>query len=102
MQVVEHPSYYSLRSEIIYLNQQKRIKKLRARKPQSLPVMVWKSQPEIGFVLTVCALSPLKKGFFVKHGPDEVTLVRETSWRGITDGGRGYLDAAQMPSGMPL
>jgi len=30
---VEHPSYYSLRSEIIYFpNQQKRIKKLRARK----------------------------------------------------------------------
>jgi len=33
MEVVEHPSYYSLRSEMIYfLNQQKRIKKLRARK----------------------------------------------------------------------
>jgi len=30
-------------------------------------------------------------------------LVRETSWRGITDGmAGGYLDAAQMPSGMPL
>ena len=33
MEVVNHPSYYSLRSEIIYfLNQQKRIKKLRAQK----------------------------------------------------------------------
>ncbi|HBE34897.1 MAG TPA: bacitracin ABC transporter ATP-binding protein, partial [Cyanobacteria bacterium UBA11368] len=30
-------------------------------------------------------------------------LVRETSWRGIVDGiAGGYLDAAQMPSGMPL
>lgn len=30
-------------------------------------------------------------------------LIRETSWRGIVDGMRaGYLDAAQMPSGMPL
>jgi bicarbonate transport system ATP-binding protein len=44
-----------------------------------------------------------EKGFFAKHGLDEVTLVRETSWRGITDGiTGGYLDAAQMPSGMPL
>jgi bicarbonate transport system ATP-binding protein len=75
MEVVNHPSYYSLRSEIIYfLNQQKRIKKLRA-KPQAV---------------------------VAKHGLDEVNLVRETSWRGIVDGiAGGYLDAAQMPSGMP-
>jgi bicarbonate transport system ATP-binding protein len=33
MEVVNHPSYYSLRSEIIYfLNQQKRVKKIRAKK----------------------------------------------------------------------
>ena len=33
MEVVTHPSYYALRSEMIYfLNQQKRVKKLRARK----------------------------------------------------------------------
>ncbi len=55
--------------------------------------------------LTACA--PLavakEKGFFTKHGLDEVTLVRESNWRGITDGiTGGYLDAAQMPSGMPL
>ncbi|WP_340643540.1 ABC transporter substrate-binding protein [Phormidium pseudopriestleyi] len=61
---------------------------------------------EIGFVpLSACA--PLavanELGFFPKHGLDEVTLVRETSWRGIVDGMvGGYLDAAQMPSGMPL
>jgi bicarbonate transport system ATP-binding protein len=34
---------------------------------------------------------------------DEVSLVRESSWRGIMDGMTGgYIDAAQMPSGMPL
>ncbi|HEY9845230.1 MAG TPA: nitrate ABC transporter ATP-binding protein, partial [Candidatus Caenarcaniphilales bacterium] len=108
MEVVEHPSYYSLRSEMIYfLNQQKRIKKLRARKTAVVARHgLEKVNLEIGFVpLTACA--PLavakEKGFFAKHGLDEVTLVRETSWRGITDGMvGGYLDAAQMPSGMPL
>ncbi len=108
MEVVNHPSYYSLRSEIIYfLNQQKRVKKLNARKVATIARHgLEKINLEIGFVpLTACA--PLavakEKGFFQKHGLDEVTLVRETSWRGIVDGMRGgYLDAAQMPSGMPL
>ncbi|MBW4650899.1 MAG: nitrate ABC transporter ATP-binding protein [Kastovskya adunca ATA6-11-RM4] len=108
MEVVEHPSYYSLRSEIIYfLNQQKRIKKIRARKTTAIARHgLEKVNLDIGFVpLTACA--PLavakEKGFFQKHGLDEVNLVRETSWRGIMDGMVGsYLDAAQMPSGMPL
>ncbi len=108
MEVVEHPSYYSLRSEMIYfLNQQKRIKKIRARKTTVVAKHgLEKVNLEIGFVpLTACA--PLavakEKGFFAKHGLDEVNLVRETSWRGIVDGiGGGYLDAAQMPSGMPM
>lgn len=108
MEVVNHPSYYSLRSEMIYfLNQQKRIKKLRAKKTAAIARHgLEKVNLEIGFVpLTACA--PLavakEKGFFAKHGLDEVTLVRETSWRGIVDGlVGGYLDAAQMPSGMPI
>ncbi|NEQ20605.1 MAG: ABC transporter substrate-binding protein [Microcoleus sp. SIO2G3] len=108
MEVVEHPSYYSLRSEMIYfLNQQKRIKKIRARKTAVVARHgLEKVNLDIGFVpLTACA--PLavaqEKGFFRKHGLDEVNLVRETSWRGIMDGiTGGYLDAAQMPSGMPL
>ena len=108
MEVVNHPSYYSLRSEMIYfLNQQKRIKKLRARKAAAIARHgLEKVNLEIGFVpLTACA--PLavakEKGFFAKHGLDEVTLVRETSWRGIVDGlAGGFLDAAQMPSGMPI
>jgi bicarbonate transport system ATP-binding protein len=108
MEVVEHPSYYSLRSEIIYfLNQQKRIKQLRARKTAAIARHgLEKVNLEMGYVpLTACA--PLavakEKGFFAKHGLDEVNLVRETSWRGIIDGMTGgFLDAAQMPSGMPL
>jgi bicarbonate transport system ATP-binding protein len=107
MEVVNHPSYYSLRSEIIYfLNQQKRIKKLRARKTETIARHgLEKVNLEIGFVpLTACA--PLvvaqEKGFFSKHGLDEINLVRESSWRGIVDGIKGgYLDGAQMPAGMP-
>ncbi|HIK19241.1 MAG TPA: ABC transporter substrate-binding protein [Leptolyngbyaceae cyanobacterium M33_DOE_097] len=108
LEVVSHPSYYSLRSELIYfLNQQKRIKKLRARKVSAIARHgLEKVNLEIGFVpLTACA--PLvvakEKGFFTKHGLDEVNLVRETSWRGIVDGIAGsHLDAAQMPAGMPV
>ncbi|MGB3299613.1 MAG: nitrate ABC transporter ATP-binding protein [Phormidesmis sp.] len=108
MQVVEHPRYYSLRSEMIYfLNQQKRIKQWRSRK--TTPVSrhgLEKVNLDIGFVpLTACAPLAIakEKGFFTKHGLDEVNLVRETSWRGVCDGIRGgYLDGAQMPAGMPL
>ncbi|MBE9137350.1 ABC transporter substrate-binding protein [Nodosilinea sp. LEGE 07088] len=108
MEVVEHPSYYSLRSEIIYfLNQQKRIKKRRALKTAVVARHgLEKVNLDIGFVpLTACAPVAIakEKGFFAKHGLDEVNLMRETSWRGIVDGiAGGYLDAAQMPSGMPL
>lgn len=107
MEVVTHPSYYSLRSEIIYfLNQQKRVKKLRARKVSNLARHgLEKVNLELGYVpLTACAPMVIakEKGFFVKHGLDEVNLVRETSWRGVVDGIVGnYLDAAQMPAGMP-
>ena len=107
MEVVNHPSYYSLRSEIIYfLNQQKRIKQLQAKKTGAIARHgLEKVNLELGFVpLTACAplIVAKEKGFFSKHGLDEVSLVRETSWRGIVDGiAGGYLDAAQMPAGMP-
>jgi ABC-type nitrate/sulfonate/bicarbonate transport system substrate-binding protein len=55
--------------------------------------------------LTACAPLAIakEKGFFAHHGLEEVNLVRESSWRGIQDGIAGrYLDAAQMPSGMPI
>ncbi len=108
MEVVDHPSYYSLRSEVIYfLNQQKRVKQLQARrKPAIARHGLEKINLELGFLpLTACAPIAIaqEKGFFAKHGLEEVSLVRETSWRGITDGmSRGYLDAAQMPGGMPV
>lgn len=108
MDVVDHPSYYSLRSEVIYfLNQQKRVKQLQARrKPAVARHGLEKINLELGFLpLTACAPIAVaqEKGFFAKHGLEEVSLVRETSWRGITDGmSRGYLDAAQMPGGMPV
>ncbi|MBW4505833.1 MAG: nitrate ABC transporter ATP-binding protein [Scytonematopsis contorta HA4267-MV1] len=108
MQVVEHPSYYSLRSEMIYfLNQQKKIKKLRARKTAAVSRHgLEKVNLELGFIpLTACAPLAIakEKGFFAKHGLDEVNLVRESSWRGIIDGiAGGFLDAAQMPSGLPI
>jgi bicarbonate transport system ATP-binding protein len=108
LEAVRHPSYYQLRSEIIYfLNQQKRVKKMRAQKVAVVPRHgLEKVNLEVGFVpLTACAPIAVakEKGLFQKHGLDEVSLVRESSWRGIADGMlNGYLDAAQMPSGMPL
>ena len=107
LEVVEHPSYYSLRSEMIYfLNQQKRVKKIRAQKTTVVARHgLEKVNIQLGFVpLTACAPLAIakEKGFFIKHGLDEVTLARESSWRGIVDGiSGGYIDAAQMPSGMP-
>jgi bicarbonate transport system ATP-binding protein len=107
LEVVEHPSYYSLRSEMIYfLNQQKRVKKIRAQKTTVVARHgLEKVNIQLGFVpLTACAPLAIakEKGFFSKHGLDEVTLARESSWRGIVDGiNGGYIDAAQMPSGMP-
>jgi len=74
MEVVSHPSYYALRSEMIYfLNQQKRVKKLRARKvPAIARHGLEKVNLELGFVpLAACA--PLavakEKGFFCQARP---------------------------------
>jgi bicarbonate transport system ATP-binding protein len=107
MTVVHHPSYYSLCSEIIYfLNRQKRVKQWQAKPHKVLARHgLEKVNLDLGFVpLAACA--PLAvaeaKGLFAKHGLDEVQLVRETSWRGVTDGLLDRtLDAALMPSGMP-
>jgi nitrate/nitrite transport system ATP-binding protein len=108
LDVVNHPSYYALRSEIIYfLNQQKKAKK----QPRKAPAVIAgngleKINLDIGFIpLTDCA--PLavaqEKGFFAKHGLTQVNLVREPSWKAIAEGvSKGRLDAAQMVAGMPL
>jgi nitrate/nitrite transport system ATP-binding protein len=111
MEVVKHPSYYALRNEIIYfLNQQKRAKRRQGK--QAAPAVavsrngLEKVNLNIGFVpLTDCA--PLvvakEKGFFQKHGLDDVNLTREPSWKAVSEGvSSGRLDAAQMVAGMPL
>jgi len=106
--VVNHPSYYSLRNEMIYfLDQQKRSKR---RKPLKTVAMAGngleKINLELGFIpLTDCA--PLvvakEKGFFAKHGLQDVTLSREPSWKAVMEGvATGRLDAAQMVTGMPI
>nr|WP_290223947.1 nitrate ABC transporter ATP-binding protein [Trichocoleus desertorum] len=108
LEVVNHPSYYSMRSEIIYfLNQQKRAKKRQAKQNVAIARHgLEKVNLDIGFIpLTDCA--PLvvakEKGFFKKHGLDEVNLVRESSWKTIAEGiANRRLDAAQMVAGMPL
>ncbi len=44
-----------------------------------------------------------KKRLLCQHGLEQASLVRESSWRGVVDGIiGGYVDAAAMPSGMPL
>ncbi len=108
MEVVNAPSYYGLRSEIIYfLNQQKRDKKRKAKRVLAIARNgLEKVNLEIGFIpLTDCA--PLvvakEKGFFEKHGLEEVTLSREPSWKAVMQGvANRRLDAAQMVAGMPL
>ncbi|MEB3229286.1 MAG: nitrate ABC transporter ATP-binding protein, partial [Synechocystis sp.] len=110
LEVVNHPSYYSLRSEMVYfLNQQKRAKQT-GKVGQVAAVRAGngleKINLNIGFIpLTDCA--PLvvakEKGFFAEFGLAEVTLVREPSWQAIAEGvSSGRLDAAQMVAGMPL
>ena len=107
LEVVHHPSYYSLRSEIIYfLNRQKRVKQWQAKPHKVLARHgLEKVNLDLGFVpLAACAPLAIAeaKGLFARHGLDSVQLVRETSWRGVTDGFLdGTLDAALMPSGMP-
>ncbi len=108
LEVVNHPSYYGLRNEMIYfLNQQKRAKRRKAQ-PQVAVARhgLEKVNLDIGFIpLTDCA--PLvvakEKGFFQKYGLEAVNLCRESSWKTIADGVvNRRLDAAQMVAGMPL
>ncbi|MBU7582451.1 MAG: ABC transporter substrate-binding protein [Nostoc sp. TH1S01] len=110
LEVVNHPSYYNLRNEMIYfLNQQKQAKKRKAQQTVA-PVAVSprgleKVNLEIGF-LPLTDAAPLivaqEKGFFAEYGL-EVTLSRAANWNEIAKGvATGRLDAAQMVAGMPL
>ncbi|NWF61391.1 MAG: ABC transporter substrate-binding protein [Fischerella sp.] len=110
LEVVNHPSYYNLRNEMIYfLNQQKLLKKHKAK--VEAPVIVSRNglekvNLEIGF-LPLTDAAPLivakEKGLFADYGLEAVTLNREPNWTEIAKGvATGRLDAAQMVAGMPL
>jgi nitrate/nitrite transport system ATP-binding protein len=108
LEVVNHPSYYALRGEIVYfLNQQKKAKKRQVQAPVAASRHeIEKKQLNIGF-LPLTDSAPLivaqEKGFFAKHGLTQVNLVKQTSWNAIAEGvTSGRLDAAQMVAGMPL
>lgn len=116
MEVVNDPSYYPNRGEIInFLNQQKRDKRRKARnvteKPTAIPAVtavksVEKSVVSLGYVPTTDA-APLvvakEKGFFAKHGLTQVELIPDSSWQTIGDGlVNQRLDCAQLLAGMPL
>ncbi|MFM2062656.1 MAG: hypothetical protein RLZZ507_2326 [Cyanobacteriota bacterium] len=113
LEVVNHPSYYNLRNEMIYfLNQQKEAKK-RQKQPtkpaiisqNNLEITLEKTQLEIGY-LPVTQAAPLiiaqEKGFFAEYGLT-VNLHPENNWNNIAKGiATNKFDAAQMVAGMPL
>lgn len=101
--VVNHPSYYSLRQQIIdFLHQQKR---------RSSPLFLSRNQAKtdkitIGYIpLTDCAplLVAQKQELYRKYGLEEVELSREESWGEMIEGlTSGRLQAAQMLAPLPL
>ena len=112
MEVVKHPDYYPMRSEIInFLNQQKRVKQRQAAKstqkilaPQTKKLE--QTTVNIGYIPLTDA-APLiiarEKGFFAKYGIEQVNLFQEVSWNAIADNlVSGELQAAQMVAGLPL
>ena len=111
MEVVKHPDYYPMRSEIInFLNQQKRVKQRQANK--SIQVLVPQTKKleqttvNIGYIPLTDA-APLivakEKGFFTKYGIEQVNLFQEASWDAIADHiVSGELHTAQMVAGLPL
>ncbi|URR35504.1 nitrate ABC transporter ATP-binding protein [Thermosynechococcus sp. HN-54] len=102
--VLNHPSYYGLRNEMIaFLNQQKR------RRP---PLEVPTAAPTVPAGLTLGFMplmdsAPLivakEMGFFAKYGLEPVTLHREESWQDLVMGViTGRLTGAQLLAAMPL
>jgi nitrate/nitrite transport system ATP-binding protein len=108
LDVVNHPSYYQLRNEIVYfLNQQKRSNKKVGTVPhiEVSERVLEKTNVEIGY-LPLIDSAPLvvaqEKGFFAEAGL-EVNLAKKSNWKEIIKGvATGELDAAQMTAGMPL
>jgi nitrate/nitrite transport system ATP-binding protein len=111
MEVVKHPDYYPMRSEIInFLNQQKRVKQRQAAKSTQVLVPQTKKLEQttinIGYIPLTDA-APLiiakEKGFFTKYGIEIVNLFQEVSWNAIAENiVSGELHAAQMVAGLPL
>ena len=111
MEVVKHPDYYPMRSEIInFLNQQKRVKQRQAAKSTQVLVPQTKKLEQttvnVGYIpLTDCAplLIAKEKGFFAKYGIEQVNLIQAASWDAIGSHiVSGEIHAAQMVAGMPL
>ena len=110
MEVVKHPDYYPMRSEIInFLNQQKRVKQRQAAKSTQIVPQTKKLEQttvNIGYIpLTDCAplIVAKEKGFFAKYGIEQVNLCQEASWDAIADNlVSGEIHAAQMVAGLPL
>ncbi len=108
LEVVNHPSYYALRGEIVYFLQQQKRSRQKVGIPQVATAAggLEKINLQLGFIpLTDCAplVVALEKGFFQEEGLFQVTLSREPSWKAIAKGvAEGRLDAAQMVAGMPL
>jgi nitrate/nitrite transport system ATP-binding protein len=112
MEVVKHPDYYPMRSEIIsFLNQQKRVKQRQSAKfnqkilaPQTKKLE--QTTVNIGYIPLTDA-APLiiarEKGLFAKYGIEQVNLFQEVSWNAIANNiVSGELHAAQMVAGLPL
>lgn len=102
--VLNHPSYYGLRNEMIaFLNQQK-----RRRQPSQVPSRAAAASTELslGFIPLMDS-APLivakEMGFFAKYGLDHVTLHREESWQDLVMGViTGRLTGGQLLAAMPL
>jgi len=104
---VEHPSYYALRAEMVgFLNGQRLARRQRLKPAAAIAANgLEKVNLSIGFIpLSDCA--PLvvaqEKGFFLRHGLEQVELRREANWKTLeTNVRQGVLDAAQMVAGLP-
>jgi len=104
---VEHPSYYALRGEMVgFLNAQRRARQQRLKPAAAIAANgLEKVNLAIGFIpLSDCA--PLvvaqEKGFFHRHGLEQVELRREANWKTLeTNMRQSVLDAAQMVAGLP-
>ena len=111
MEVVKHPDYYPMRSEIInFLNQQKRVKQRQSAKSTQVLVpqtnKLEQTTVNIGYIpLTDCAplIIAKEKGFFAKYGIEHVNLLQGASWDAIAEQiVSGELHTAQMVAGLPL